>query len=322
MVGDPVEGAPAHHREYGFANPSGAIGTSAIEFVLDRTRLGFSGEQASAAPALSPDEASRRWTAADEADAVQWLGHASVRLRIGGIVLLFDPVFDERVTPVPPFGPLRTSVPPVPASEMGPVDAILISHNHYDHFEPDSIRIIAAQGDVLCLLPLRVGDGHSLGCEVSDLDWGEDTNIGPLRITFLPAVHESGRGLFDRDHTLWGAWLVEDGERRVYVAGDGGYGQHFADLGDGDCGVDLAVVPVGGYEPAHFNSEIHMSPEEAVRAIVDLCAARALIVHWGTYPLGLEDSTDMLRRLHDAAHEAGLADDTILILDIGDTVRF
>ncbi|MEM7123703.1 MAG: MBL fold metallo-hydrolase [Pseudomonadota bacterium] len=323
-VGEPVADAPAHHREHGFANPSGASGTDPLEFLIDRIRLGLGGQSASAASAsaLSPDEAEARWAATGDADAVQWLGHATVRLRVGGIVLLSDPVFAERLTPLPPFGPRRSSTPPIPASNLGAVDAILISHNHYDHFEPDSIRTIAAQGDVDCLLPLRVGDGHSLGCDVVELDWGEVTELGSLRVTFLPDEHESGRGLFDRNQTLWGAWLVEDGQRRVYIAGDGGYGTHYADLGADDCGVDLAVIPVGGYEPADFNGEIHMNPEEAVRAVVDLCAERALIVHWGTYPLGMENSADMLRRLNEAASAAGLADNTLLILEIGDTVRF
>jgi L-ascorbate metabolism protein UlaG (beta-lactamase superfamily) len=319
LVGAPVPGAPAHHREHGFANPSGARGTDPFEFLVDRTRLAFAGPEESPAPALPLGQAALAWAAAD-GDAAQWLGHATLRLRLDGVVLLVDPVFADPVTPLPPFGPPRASPPPLGLAELDDVAAILISHDHYDHFEPETVAALAAATGARCLLPLRVAEGHDLGCAPEALDWGEAVAVAGLAVTLQPAQHESGRGLFDRDRSLWGAWLVEGGGKRVYVSGDGGYGEHFATLGAALGPIDLAVLSVGGYEP-RTNRGVHMDPEEAIRALGDLRARRALIVHWGTYPLGLESGGETEERVRAAAEAAGLPPDAVVFLAIGEVLK-
>ena len=320
LVGAPLPGAPAHHREHGFANPSGKGGAQPVDFLLDRLRLAFAGPEQSPAPVLPPGAAAALW-AQGEGDQVQWLGHATLRLRLAGVVLLVDPVFAPVVTPLPPFGPPRASPPPLGVRDLADVAAVLVSHDHYDHFEPATVNALA-RGGARCFLPLRVAAGEGLDCAVTELDWGEAARLDPLLLTLQPAQHESGRGLFDRDRSLWGAWLIEGGGKRVYVSGDGGYGAHFAALGAVAGGIDLAVLSVGGYAPRRTNSGVHMDPEESVQAFLDLGARRALVVHWGTYPLGLESGGETVERVTAAAAAAGLPPDAILFLAIGEVLAF
>ncbi len=321
-VGDHVPGAPEHHRQHGFANPSGAIGTDPLEFLYDRTRLAVAGAEDSSAPALSSQDAAEAWAESGASDAVQWLGHATVRLRLAGEVLLVDPVFADYVTPLPPFGPPRATPPPLLPADLTDIGAIIVSHDHYDHFEPASINAIAAGSGASCFLPLLIAEDEGLKCSLVELDWGDTAELGPVRASLQPAQHESGRGLFDRDQSLWGAWLIEGGGKRVYISGDGGYGPHLAALGEASGGLDLAILSVGGYEPRRYNQALHMNPEEAVRAFQDLRARRALIVNWGTYPLGTENVRESLEALRSAAAEAGLAPDALIFLAIGETILF
>jgi N-acyl-phosphatidylethanolamine-hydrolysing phospholipase D len=321
VVGGPVPGAPSHHREYGFANPNGARGAGPAAFLLDRLRLALGGAEADPAPALERPAALAAWAAA-AGDAAQWLGHATVRLRLGGTVLLVDPVFGAHVTPLPPLGPPRAAPPPVTPGDLADVDAILLTHDHYDHFEPTTVDAVAAASGAACLAPLKLADADDLDCPLALLDWGQGRAVGQARVTLLRAQHESGRGLFDRDHGLWGAWQVEAGGRRVYVMGDSGYGPHFAAAGQAAGGFDLAILNLGGYEPRAGNHAVHLEPAEAIRALIDLGAERALIVHWGTYPLGLERIAEMRAAVARALAGAELDPGRVVFLAIGEVLTF
>lgn len=324
VVGEPVPGAPAHHRAYGFANPNGAIGTGPVDFLLDRLRLALADPAPDPAPVLEPAAALGSWQATGAADALQWLGHATVRLRLGGTVLLVDPVFGAHVTPLPPFGPARASPPPVLPADLGDVDAILLTHDHYDHFEPATVDAVAGASGARCLAPLKLADADDLDCPLRQLDWGQGEAVGGAQVTLLPAQHESGRGLFDRDHGLWGAWLVEAGGRRVYVMGDSGYGPHFLAVREAGAGgaIDLAILNLGGYEPRALNHAVHLEPAEAVLALLELEAERAVIVHWGTYPLGTESAAQMQADLRRALAGAELAPERVIFLAIGEAMNF
>jgi len=160
-VGPPVAGAPDHHRAQGFANPSGLGGAPALDFFVDRTRLAFFPVEHVPVAALPPEEAAARWHSTETRDAVQWLGHASLRLRLAGEIILVDPVLSDVLSPVPPFGPARASAPPVGIDQLMGPDAILITHNHYDHFEPDTVHA-SATADTQCLMPLNVSEGQEV----------------------------------------------------------------------------------------------------------------------------------------------------------------
>lgn len=312
---------PPHHVDGGFVNPNGASGPGPADFFFDRLRLASSAVQASHALVLSAEESLAGWQALS-GDAVMWLGHASVLIRIGGVLLAVDPVFGARVSPVDAAGPMRLSPPALDGATMPLPDAVLITHDHYDHLEPESLRALAARGAVSCVAPLKVAL-QGLGCarEIT-LDWREAMSIGPVTVTMLQAQHESGRGVFDRNTTLWASYLLSDGARRVYVTGDTGYGPHLAEIGAQFGPVDLLVLSLGGYAPRDINSGVHMDPAEAARAARDLGARKILLVHWGTYPLGVEEAADAVADFYREAGRLGIGPDAIMVLAIGGSAAF
>lgn len=307
---------PDHHTAGGFRNPPPTADSSPAGLLADRIRLLFLPVPASAAPAR--DRTPPAW--AEEGDAVLWLGHGSVLLRLAGRVVLLDPVFGAWLSPLPGIGPRRIAPAPFDAETLPRVDVVLISHDHRDHLEIDTLRRTLARDGAACLVGLRVAARHGLPC--TELDWHETRHLGPLRVTFLPARHESGRGLFDRNATLWGAWLVEGGGRRVYLGGDSAYGPHYGETRARFGASDLAVLNIGGYLPRDPNAAQHASPAETVQAIRDLGAGRALLVHWGTYPVGAEDTGQAPAEVRAAARAAGLAEAILLTPAIGETIRF
>lgn len=309
---------PEHHTAAGFRNPPPARESSAGGLLADRIRLLFLPVRASPAPAVGRAEAMAGWTGGD--DAILWLGHGGILLRLAGVVVAVDPVFGDWLSPVPGVGPRRLAERPFDADTLPRVDVLLISHDHRDHLELETVRRLLARDESACLVGLRVASRYGLPCV--ELDWHEARRLGPLTITFLPARHESGRGVFDRNATLWGSWLVEGGGRRVYLGGDSAYGPHYAEVFARHGAPDLAVLNIGGYLPRDPNAAQHASPEETVQAIRDLGARRALLVHWGTYPVGAEDTGRAPDSVRAAARAAGLPEPLLLTPAIGETLRF
>lgn len=312
---------PDHHTAGGFRNPPPTPVTSAQGLIADRIRVLFIEVPGAAAPALDRAAAERGW--AGSQDAIMWLGHGGVMLRLAGTVVVIDPVFGGWLGPVAGIGPRRLPTPPFDAETLPRVDAVLLSHDHADHLEPATFQRIAARHGATCLVGLRVASLRELACpRIEELDWHDSRRVGPLTITFLPAQHESGRGLFDTNATLWGSWLVEAGGRRVYLAGDSGYGPHYAAIRARYGAPDLAVLGIGGYRPRESNGIVHAEPRETMQAIRDLGARRALLVHWGTYPVGAEDTGQAPAEARAAARAANIPDAVLLTPAIGETLRF
>lgn len=327
----PVPGAPAHHVEGGFRNVPAVRPPDAVAFGFDRLRLAVipNPEAQGRAARRSSAEARAAWDATGDGDAVLWIGHATVLVRLGGKTLLFDPLFGDYATPVPPFGPRRLVPPGIALADLPRIDAILVSHDHYDHFEPDSIRRIAARDRPLCVLPLRVGGREDFGCaRTLRLDWRGAARLGEGAVTLrlLPAQHDSGRGLFDRNRALWGSWLAEARRgrlvRRVYFGGDTGYGPHFARIGAAYGPIDLALLPVAAYGPRVVNRHVHLDPAEALRAFADLRARRMLAIHWGTFALGTDDAHAARAEVPRAARAAGVAANRVWVSEPGETRRY
>jgi L-ascorbate metabolism protein UlaG (beta-lactamase superfamily) len=219
-----------------------------------------------------------------------WLGHSSVLAEIGGRRVLFDPVWGERCSPFPFAGPKRLHPVPLPLAALGPVDVVVISHDHYDHLDMPTIKALAGT-DTLFAVPLGVGAhlehwGVSAG-RLRELDWHETTEIGGLSLTATPARHFCGRGLRNTQHTLWASWVVAGAEHRIYHSGDTGYFDGFKEIGAAHGPFDATMIQIGAY--SDFWPDIHMTPEEGMRAHLDLQGGPQhgpmLPIHWGTFNL-------------------------------------
>jgi L-ascorbate metabolism protein UlaG (beta-lactamase superfamily) len=248
--------------------------------------------------------------------ALTWVGHASYLLRLAGACVLADPVWSRKIPGVPP----RITPPGVAWSELPAVDAVLISHNHYDHLDLPTLRRLPPGTPVLVPGGLGAWFTRRGFTHVVELDWWESVEVAGLRFDFVPAHHWSRRGLRDTCRSLWGGWVITDpGGVRLYHAGDTGYGHWFAEIGRRYPGIDVAMLPIGAYAPRWFMRPVHMDPEEAVRACGDLGAARLATMHWGTFVLTQEPVHEPLGRTRAAWAAAGRDRADLWDLAVGET---
>ncbi|MER6995476.1 MBL fold metallo-hydrolase [Streptomyces sp. NPDC000410] len=256
-----------------------------------------------------------------------WMGHSSVLAEVDGRRVLFDPVWGERCSPFAFAGPKRLHPVPLPLAALGPVDVVVISHDHYDHLDLPTIRALAST-DTLFAVPLGVGAhlerwGVSEG-RIRELDWNESTNVSGMRLTATPARHFCGRGLRNQQHTLWASWVVEGPTgHRVYHSGDTGYFPGFKEIGAEHGPFDATMIQVGAYSeywPKNHTDytplpgawpDIHMSPAQGVQAHLDLQGGQPggvlLPIHWATFNLALHAWAEPGEWTKDAAEEAGQA---------------
>ena len=244
---------------------------------------------------------------ADAAElAVTWLGHASALLEVDGQRILLDPVWGHRVSPSPVFGPTRLHEPPLQLADLPPVDAIVISHDHYDHLDLPTVRALLVTQMAPFVVPIGIGE-HLRKWRVPEeriveLDWDEAHRVGELELTCTEARHFSGR-YFHRDTTLWASWAITGPRHRVFFGGDTGYTPAFAEIGARLGPFDLTLLPIGAYNDAWH--AIHMDPEEAVRAHGDLGGRVLLPIHWATFNLAFHRWAEPVQRLLAAAGRTG-----------------
>lgn len=240
--------------------------------------------------------------------AVTWLGHASALLEIDGMRVLADPVWSERVSPSQQVGPKRMHAVPLAFDDLPPIDAIIISHDHYDHLDLDTVRLLRDRHTAPFVVPLGVG-GHLRSWGVPDervveLDWNGEHRVGDLTFTCIQARHFSGRSL-KRDDTLWSSWAVVGPRHRVFFGGDTGYTPTFADVGDALGPFDLTLMPIGAYDPRW--ADIHLNPEEAVRTHLDVRGGVLMPIHWATFDLAFHAWVEPVTRLLTAAAAHGVS---------------
>ncbi|WP_260928288.1 MBL fold metallo-hydrolase [Novosphingobium sp. 9] len=238
---------------------------------------------------------------------VTMIGHATVLIQIAGLNLLTDPVWSDRASPVTFAGPRRITAPGVALEALPPIDAVLLSHNHYDHLDVATLKALVARHDPLIVTPLgndSIIHKHIPQARVYAGDWGAVFALAApngtfARVHITPALHWSSRGPRDRRMALWGGFMVEAANKFVYFAGDTGYGTGniFRALRErfGPC--DLAILPIGAYDPRWFMAAQHTDPEEAVQIMLDLEAQAALGMHWGSFKLTDEARDEPAERL-------------------------
>jgi L-ascorbate metabolism protein UlaG (beta-lactamase superfamily) len=249
------------------------------------------------------------------ASAVTWVGHATFVVRIGGLTVLTDPVWSRKIPAVAP----RLTPAGVAWEALPPIDAVVISHNHYDHLDAPTIRRLPR--DTPVLVPAKLGRWFRRRgfTAVTELDWWESHRIGGVGFDFVPAHHWSRRTLTDTCRTLWGGWVLTSNAARIYFAGDTGYGHWFGEIGARYPGIDLALLPIGAYEPQWFMKPMHLNPEEAVQACRDAGATRLATMHWGTFILSSERVTEPPERAAKAWAVAGRPREHLWDLAVGET---
>jgi N-acyl-phosphatidylethanolamine-hydrolysing phospholipase D len=237
--------------------------------------------------------------------------------------VLTDPHFSERASPVGFAGPRRYQPPGVALAELPEIHAVVISHNHYDHLDVDSVRQLHARsgGMLRFFVPLGLKPWFArLGIDtVTELDWWESAELGGVRFTLTPAQHWSARSLFDRSQSLWGGWAIAASDLNFFFAGDTGYSTDFAEIGRRLGPFDLAAIPIGAYAPRWFMQMQHVDPGEALRMHRDLGARQSLGVHWGTFEMSDEPLDAPPRELALARSEAGVNESEFFVLRVGET---
>lgn len=259
----------------------------------------------------------------DGSVAITHVNHASFLIRFPGVVVLTDPIFSPRCSPVPWAGPKRVRPPGVALDALPRPDVVLVSHNHYDHLDLPTLRALQQRHGPRFVTPL--GNARLLrraGIEAIELDWWEDTAWTGLRIVATPARHFSARTPWDRNQALWASFMLETGQGRVFFAGDSAAGGHWADIRTRVGAPEVALLPIGAYEPRWFMAAAHMNPHEAVRAHRDLGAARSVGMHFGTFQLTDEAIDAPLMALDEARLAGGVGLDEFVTQGFGETRVF
>ena len=219
---------------------------------------------------------------------VTFVNHSTTVIQLGGKVILTDPIWSERASPVSFAGPKRCHQPAIALEDLKQVDAVVISHNHYDHLDLETLNRLETLYQPLFIAPL--GDFDLLASEgfenVSALDWWQSEKVGDIDITFTPAQHWSRRGLLDTNASLWGGYFIRSKNRSVFFAGDTGYSNHFKDISKRLGKPDVALLPIGAYLPTWFMKQNHMGPSNVPEVRKELGNPVVMAIHFGTFPLG------------------------------------
>jgi L-ascorbate metabolism protein UlaG (beta-lactamase superfamily) len=255
---------------------------------------------------------------------VAFVGHASLLVQTGGCNLLIDPVWSARVSPLRWVGPRRVNDPGIAFSALPPIDAVLVSHSHYDHLDLATLSRLNAAHAPRVITPLgndTIMRRHNRHIRAEAYDWGDEVALSDsIAVRLLPMRHWSARSLTDRNRALWAAFMLTTPAGRIYHVGDSGYGdgRQFRAARDAHGPFRLAVLPIGAYEPRWFMRDHHMNPSEAVAAFLDTAAGLALAHHHGTFQLTNEAIDAPPRALAEACAAAGIAPERFRVLRPGE----
>jgi L-ascorbate metabolism protein UlaG (beta-lactamase superfamily) len=320
--GPGYDGPPSDHFDgKRFFNPDVRAGRSFADFLhWQRTR------QRAPWPAWVENRAQPQLPTALESGqvALTFINHITFLLQFRGLNILTDPVYSQRVSPFRSVGPMRVRDPGLAFEQLPAIHLVLITHNHYDHLDIETLlrleeahspRFITSLGNRAFLRKFGLRT-------VDELDWWQSLEANDASITLTPAQHWSSRRPRNRNRTLWGGFMVRASERVLYFAGDTGYGKHFRAIREKLGRADLALLPIGAYEPRWFMRDQHMNPEDAVRAHQDLDAKISVGTHFGCFQLTDEGIDDPPRELAAAREQHRVRPEAFQVLETGETRLF
>jgi L-ascorbate metabolism protein UlaG (beta-lactamase superfamily) len=327
------DAAKSHHTPDGFRNNylKEEMVSHFARWQWERTIAGLPKPPANGYhfPVDRPDVA---WLKANRsATTATWIGHSTMLMQVNGVNVLTDPVFSDRVSPLSFAGPKRKVELPMKLEELPHIEVVMISHNHYDHLDLDTVQDLNEQpgGPPLFVVPLGLKPWMAEAgiTNVVELDWWQKTGVDGLDLTLVPLQHWSARSFDDRFDTLWGGWVAQTpaGGRQpfsFFFACDTGYSKDFDDIGKKFGGFDLALIPIGAYAPHWFMHPQHVDPGEAVKIHRDVHARASIGIHWGTFELTDEPLDEPPAVLAREVKAAGLAADAFTTMRHGETRRF
>ena len=257
-------------------------------------------------------------------DYIAWIGHATFLIKLGDTTIITDPVFSKNAGPLI-FGPKRFTEPALKLDQIPKTDLFLLTHNHYDHQDMNTIRRFPFK-DTKVLVPLKLGKYFTRYRfkDVNEMDWYEEIKVNEdLKITFLPAVHWSKRSLTDTNKTLWGNFLIEYKNKKILFACDTGYGKIYKELGKKYGPIDITMINIGAYnfKPIFDKSIYHTTPEEALNVAKDLKSKKVIGMHWGTFVLSLEPIMEPPIRFKDNAEKYGFKKEDVMNFKIGQITK-
>lgn len=256
---------------------------------------------------------------------VTLVNHSTFLIQLPGLNLLTDPIWSERASPFTFAGPKRFHPPGVALEALPRIDAVLLSHNHYDHCDVWTLRQLGRRFPEMRLF---TGLGNRRLCRdagvrvVEELDWWQQAELGGRRLTFVPARHWGARSLWDRRCALWGGFVLETSLGKIYFAGDTGFGDDFAKLRQRFGPMAVSLLPIGAFRPQWFMRDFHMGPDEALEAHRQLGSQRSLACHFGCFSLADDGQFEPQQRLEAAREARGIDSEAFIVPTPGETLRY
>lgn len=325
----PVPGKPYHHTDAGFRNPPGSPGRNGwfarAPWVAKRLVGVVGGAEAAAAAlhhVLPRDQVLRRMKETEGRDTVTWIGHMTTLLRLDGKIILTDPWLTDFASPMGSWGPKRYVPPALGFDDLPRIDFVLLSHSHSDHLDAETIERLPGRERITAVVPLELGSffrdsGYG---RVIELDWEQSATVDGMTFTALPVIHWSKRSVFTTNDTLWAGFAIESpGGARIFFGGDAEYGPVYAEIAKRHGGFDLALLSIGAFRPRVVMDGSHCIPEDCLKIGMDLGANTHLGIHWGTVRLGDDGPYEARDRFIAAGRAAGVPDDRIWTMKIGET---
>lgn len=253
-----------------------------------------------------------------------FINHSTFLIQLNGINIITDPVYSKRVSPISFIGPKRVHEPGIPFESLPPIQVVIISHNHYDHLDIETLKNLEKEFQPIFIVPL--GDEILLKKEgitnIIPLDWYQNFKIQDTEIIFTPTQHWSRRGLLDTNKSLWGSYIIRKGEKKIYFGGDAGYSKYYKDIYKRYGAMDLSLLPIGAYAPRWFMQDMHMDPEEAIWAHQDLKSRQSIGIHFGTFQLTNEAREEPTQKLQMHLKSQQISQDDFLVLRPGQSQLF